>query len=358
MIAWWKINISNKSNSLNLLNSFNNKKISEGVVNKSLEKKLSKLLKVKYVSMFTSGSVALLAAMMSCELKENDEIIIPNCGWISPIHAAIFLKLKIKLIDVESERPVMNLDLLKKNITKKTKAIVPIHLNGMAVDIKKIKKIIGNKKILIIEDAAQALYSKLNKKFLGTEGTIGCFSFSVSKLVTTGQGGFCCTNNKKIYEKIKLIKTHGMSNIFNSSWNKFGFNFRYSDLLASLAIQQIDNIQKTVKRLNIIHNYYDMNIINKKINFLKVNINKKEVPIYNLISTKYPQLLIKYLKKFKVEARPWYKNFFDKIDYYKFENKNKKFINSNKFENLVIIPSGPDQNFKDIKKVVNLLNKY
>ena len=70
MIAWWKINISNKSNSLNLLKSFNNKEISEGIVNKSLEKKLSKLLKVKYVSMFTSGSVALLVAMISCELKK------------------------------------------------------------------------------------------------------------------------------------------------------------------------------------------------------------------------------------------------------------------------------------------------
>ena len=358
MIKWWNINILNKSNELNLLNAFKKKNLSEGKVNKSLEIKLSKLLKVKYVSLFTSGSVALLVAMIACDLKENDEIIIPNCGWISPIHAAILLKLKIKLIDVQPHRPIMDIDLLKKYITKKTKAIVPIHLNGMAVDIKKIKKIIGYRKISIIEDAAQALYSKSNKQFIGTEGTIGCFSFSVSKLITTGQGGFCCTNNKKIHQKIKLLKTHGMSNIFKSSWDKFGFNFRYSDLLATLAIHQIDNIKATVKRLIFIHDYYGKNIINKKISFLNVNINKNEVPIYNLINTENPQLLINYLSRYNVEARPWYKNFFDKIEYYKFDNNDKNFINSNKFENLVIIPSGPDQNIKDIKKVVNLLNKY
>ena len=96
MIDWWKINISDKKNQIQLLNSLKRKNISEGVVSKKLEYRISKLLKVKYVSMVNNGSIALLISMIVCGLKENDEVIIPNCGWISPVHAAMFLKLKIK----------------------------------------------------------------------------------------------------------------------------------------------------------------------------------------------------------------------------------------------------------------------
>lgn len=359
MVNWWKINISNKINQLQLLNSFKQKMISEGIVTRKLEEQISKTLKVKYVSMVNSGSVALLISMMACDLKENDEIIIPNCGWISPIHAAIFLKLRIKLIDVEKDKPLMNLDVLKKVISSKTKAIVPVHLNGMAVDIKKIKSIIKKKKIYIIEDSAQALFSKNKNFFLGTEGDIGCYSFSVSKIVTTGQGGFCCTNRKKIYEKIKLIKTHGMKNVFYSKWNSFGFNFKFNDTLSSLAFNQIKNYRATVKKLLSLHKLYSTIINNKKIKFLTADLKKGEVPIYNQVITKNPKRFISFLKQRKIESRPWYKNFHNGINYYKRMNKLKKNkLNSRYFENIVVLPSGPDQKARDIKKIANLINKY
>ena len=359
MVNWWKINISNKINQLQLLNSFKQKRISEGIVTRNLEEQISKTLKVKYVSMVNSGSVALLISMIACDLKETDEIIIPNCGWISPIHAAMFLKLKIILIDVEKDKPLMDLDELKKAISSKTKAIVPVHLNGMAVDIKKIKSIIKNKKIYIIEDSAQALFSKNKKNFLGTEGDIGCYSLSTSKIITTGQGGFCCTNQKKIYEKIKLIKTHGMKNVFYSTWNSFGFNFKFNDTLSSLALNQVKNYRGIVKKLNSLHKLYSKTIKNKKIKFLNVNTKIGEVPIYNQIITKNPRKLIRFLKQNNIEARPWYRNFHSGISYYKkikMIKKNK--LNSIYFEKIVILPSGPDQKFKDIKKIVNSINTY
>ena len=359
MISWWKVNISNKKNQLQLLNSLKNKKISEGEITRKLENKISKTLKVKYVSMVNSGSIALLISMIACDLKENDEIIIPNCGWISPIHAAMILKLKIKLIDVEKDRPLMDLEKLKRAISKKTKAIVPVHLNGMAVDIKKVKSIIKSRKIFIIEDGAQSLFSKNRKKFLGTESDIGCYSFSVTKMITTGQGGFCCTNQKKIYEKIKLIKTHGMKNVFYSTWNSFGFNFKFNDTLSSLAFNQIQNYKVNVKKLIKLHKLYTNMIDNKKIKFLNVNIKNGEVPIYNQIITKNSKRFINFLKKNKIESRPWYKNFHNGINYYKKIKLDKKTkLNSSYFENIVVLPSGPDQKLNDIKKIANLINKY
>lgn len=359
MINWWKINISDRKNQTKLLNSLKLKKISEGAVTTELEKRISKILKVKYVSMVNNGSIALLCSMIACNLKENDEIIIPNCGWISPIHAAIFLKLKIKLVDVEKERPLMNLELLKKAISKQTKAILPIHLNGMSVDIKKIKSIIKKRNIFIIEDSAQALFSKNKKIFLGTEGDISCFSFSVPKIVTTGQGGFCCTNDKKIYEKIKLIKSHGMRNLFYSNWDGFGFNFKFNDTLSSLALNQIKNYKDTVRKLLRSHQIYSKIINNKKIIFLNANIKKGEVPIYNQIITRNPKKLISFLKQNKIESRPGYKNLSRVKSYYKRIKiiKNNK-LNSKYFENMVVIPSGPDQKISDIIKTAKILNKY
>jgi dTDP-4-amino-4,6-dideoxygalactose transaminase len=359
MIDWWKINISDKKNQIQLLNSLKRKNISEGVVSKKLEYRISKLLKVKYVSMVNNGSIALLISMIVCGLKENDEVIIPNCGWISPVHAAMFLKLKIKLIDVEKERPLMNLEVLKTAISNKTKAIIPVHLNGMSVDINKIKSIIKRRKIYIIEDSAQALFSKNKKNFLGTQGDVGCFSFSVPKIVTTGQGGFCCTNNKKIYEKIKSIKTHGMRNVFYSTWDSFGFNFKFNDTLSSLALNQIKNYKNTVKKLLALHLIYSKKIYNKKVKFLDVDVKNGEVPIYNQIITNNPKKFINFLKQNKIEARPGYRNLNRAKIYCKSMKvfKNNK-LNSKYFENIVVLPSGPDQKINDIKKIANLINKY
>ena len=356
MIHWWKIDIRNKKVLSNIKSSIQNQNISQGIITSKLEKQIAKALGVNYVVLTNSGTIALLMSMIVLKLKKGDEIILPNCGWISPVHAAILLGLKIKLVDVQQNSPVICMKSLKKAINKKTKAIIPIHLNGKYAETSEIKKIIKNKNIHIIEDSAQALFSKNKNVFIGTEGDIGCYSFSVSKIITTGQGGFCCTNSVRVYNQLKSLRTHGLKNIIDSPWNKFGFNFKFNDILASVAIDQIKNYQEIKKKLNNINKIYEEGISSKKIKFIKSNRRKGEIAIYNQILVKNKKSFILYLKKNNIEARPGYRRF-DTIKYYNSIYKTN-CSNSKNFDNLVILPSGPAQKIKNIKKVIEISNRY
>lgn len=355
MINWWRTDIKNKKVLNRIQDSLKNKKISEGPNCRALEKIISKILKVKYVVLTNNGSIALLISMMALNIKKNDEVIIPNYGWISPIHAAQILGAKIRLVDVERNKPIISIKSLGKVINSKTKAIIPIHLNGIGADIYKIKKLINKRKIHIIEDAAQALFSRNKNKYLGTIGDVGCFSLSIPKAVTAGQGGFCCTNSKKIYEKLKLIKTQGMKNVFYSNWYTLGFNFKFNDISACIAYDQFIDHKNIINRFKKIYQLYKLEINNRNLQYLDLDEKRGEFPIYNQVITKNPKKLINYLKRRGIESRPGYKNL-SKAKYA--VKNNKKFINSKYFEKIVVLPSGPDQKIKDIIKIVKILNKY
>ena len=216
-ISWWKIKFDNREKR-SLIKAFNDRKLSQGPFTKILENKISDKLKVKYACAVTSGTSSLILGLYSLGFKPGDEIIVPNRTWVATAHAAKVLGLKVVLCDVKKNIPIIDETQISKLITKKTKAIICVHLNGRGCDIKKIKKIIHKRNISIIEDSAQALFSKFKKNvFLGTIGDIGCFSFAMTKILPTGQGGLIVTNNRKIYNKIKLVKNHGVVDNFTEN---------------------------------------------------------------------------------------------------------------------------------------------
>ena len=169
-----------------------------------LKSEISKILKVKYITLCPNGTMALYLALSSLKLKKNDEVIIPDRAWISAAHVIMKMNLRCKIAEVEKDRPIIDLSKLKKIITKKTKVIIAVHMGGRACDMKKLKSIAKKNNIKVIEDAAQAFGSKQYGKYLGTQSDIGCF---FTKTITSGQGGFVATNNKKLFDKINLEKT-------------------------------------------------------------------------------------------------------------------------------------------------------
>ena len=130
--------------------------------------------------------------------------------WISTAHAPLLLGAKPVLIDVLAERPLIDPKLIENKITNKTKAIIPVHLNGMSANMDEILKIAERHGLFVIEDACQAMLSKNQKGFLGTLSNAGCFSFGVTKLMTTGLGGMVVTNDSQTYRQLKLIKNYGV----------------------------------------------------------------------------------------------------------------------------------------------------
>ena len=220
---------------------------SEGPEVKKFEKNFSKYIGHKYAVAVSSGTAALEIAIKSLNLKKGDEIIIPNFTIISNALAAIRQDLKIKLIDCGKFDWNMDISQIKKNISKKTKAIIATHIYNFPLRIDLLKKICKKKKIFIIEDAAEVLGQKLNKKLCGSYGDISTFSFYANKQITTGEGGMITTNNKKLYEKSSSLRnlSFGKKDRFNH--DDIAWNYRMTNIQASLGISQLKRINQIVR---------------------------------------------------------------------------------------------------------------
>ena len=199
------------------------------------EKEFSKYIGKKYSISCSSGTSALHMSIISLGLKKNDEILIADLTNMATFFSAMYKDLKIIPIDICKKKFIISTEDLKKKITSNTKAIIVVHLFGQPVDVKKIKKIIKNKKIKIIEDCAEAHGSEIHNKKVGFFGDIAAFSFFANKNLTTGEGGVILTNSKEI--KNKIINLKNLS--FGTGKNKFihsgiGFNYRMTKLESGL----------------------------------------------------------------------------------------------------------------------------
>ena len=356
-INWWRTDFLNGEYEL-IGDSISKERISQGPMVERFEKKISQLLKIPYVVCTTSGSMAMLMALLALGIKRGEEVIVPNRTWISTVHAPHMLGIKVKAIDVKKDLPIIDERKIEKKITKKTKAIIPVYMGGRYVDFSKIKLIAKKYKLKIIEDAAQGLFSQNKNKIQGTEGDIGCFSLSVAKIISTGQGGFLVTRNKKIYERLISIRTHGVENVTNvqGKWPMPGFNFRYNDILASIGIKQLETIHDRKTHLKKIYELYQEGCKGlKKIQIIPVKIENGEIPIYVEALCRKRKKFMDFMNKQNVDIRSFYPNV-SKADYL---NITGSFPNSDLFsKDGIYLPTGPSQSIIKIKKVINLINKF
>ena len=356
MINWWNNKFGNSE--LNrIISSYKNKNISQGNVTKEFEDSICNYLDVKHAIAVSNGSIAILLSLMSMDIGPGDEVIIPNRTWISAAHAVHMLGGKVVTIDVEENRPVIDTNKLIQAITSKTKVIIPVHMNGRSCNMNEIMFIAKKFNIKVIEDAAQAMGSKNHSGFLGTQSDVGCFSLSVAKIISSGQGGFVVTNDKKIANKIRAMRTHGLENVKDpNKWIMPGFNFRYTDLLASIAIEQLKQINERKKRLINLYHLYEKGLNDTPLVIIPVDIENGEVPIYiEYLVPNNRQLWIDTLLNNGVETRPFYPNI-NSANY--FGCKIEKMQNSEKFAKKgIYLPSGPNQTSTDVFKVIDIIKR-
>ena len=242
--------------------SYLNKSISKGWVSsegpevKRFENDFSNFIGHKYSVAVSSGTAALEIAIKSLKLKKGDEVIIPNFTIISNAIAVLKENLNIKLIDCNIKDWNMNISEVKKKITKKTKAIIATHIYNFPLRVDILKKICNKNKIILIEDAAEAIGQKLNNKLCGSFGDISIFSFYANKQITTGEGGMITTNNKKLFEKSKSLRNlcFGKKDRFNHE--DIGWNYRMTNLQASLGVSQLKRIKSIVHKRHLVGKEY------------------------------------------------------------------------------------------------------
>jgi len=201
-----------------------------------------------------SGTSALHAIFLAYGFRKNDEIIVPSFSFISTANSVVFVEAKPNFADIEETTFGLDPNSILTKINPTTKAIVPMDYGGMSCNIFEIQKVAKNNNLILIEDAAESLGSSINGKKAGSVADSSIFSFCGNKVLTTGEGGAVVTNSKEIYEKIKLIRSHGRIdkiNYFNnpseSQYVELGYNWRMSSITAALGISQINKLDKIIK---------------------------------------------------------------------------------------------------------------
>lgn len=358
ILAEPKINLDNANNLLKRVvksNYFNENKYT-----KILEKKFSHLLKVKYVVATTSGTISIFLALKASGIKYGDQVIIPNITFPATANAVRLAGAIPVVVDVDKKNLLIDTKKLKKKINNKTKAIIPVHISGRGNNIKSILRIAKKKGIRVIEDAAEALMSKVHKKFLGTFGDIGCFSFAPNKILTTGQGGIIVTNSKEIYKKLYQLKDQGRSKIIQGGEDDYkvvGYNFKFTELQAALGLSQLSEIFKRKKTLINHYKVYKKYLPNNKyFRLIGFDLKSGELPLWTDVYCKDRNKLYKFLCKKKIFCRFFWKPLHSLRQY----KQNAKFFpNSSELKNkLLWLPSSLHLKKKDIIKICNEINRY
>ena len=202
-----------------------------------------------YCIALNSGTSGLHATLLAYGLGNGDEIIVPSFSFISTANSVLFVNGKPKFADIEEETFGLSPDSISNAINSKTKAIIPMDYGGLSCKITEISEIAKKNNLILIEDAAECLGSTVKGAKVGSQSDSAIFSFCGNKVLTTGEGGAVVTNSKKIYEKIKLIRSHGRQDSINyfknpskSQYLSLGYNWRMSSLTAALGISQLKKL--------------------------------------------------------------------------------------------------------------------
>lgn len=304
---------------------------SQGPYVEKFEKDFAKFNKIKYALCVSNCTVALHLSLLALGIGKGDEVICPSLSFISPANMVRHVGAKLVLVDVNSEDLNINANLIKKKITKKTKAIIVVHQFGSPANIDQIIEISKKYKIKIIEDNAESIGSKFNNKLTGLFGDLATYSFFGNKILTTGEGGMIITNKYSYYKKIKILRDHGLTNKKKYIHSYLGFNYRMTNLQAAIGIGQLKNINKIIKKKAEILEWYKFFLKEvKDIRFIPLQIKSSKktvnwlVTIYiQNITKKKLSLLIKNMFNKKVDIRRMIQ------PVYKAKHFNKDFLKSN-----------------------------
>lgn len=208
------------------------------------EERFARYIGAKKAVSTQSGTAALHMALYQLGIKEGDEVIVPALTFIATINPVLYVGAKPVIVDVDPITWNIDPQEIRKAITKKTKAIIPVHLYGSVCNMDEIIEIARENKLLVIEDATESLGATYKNRQTGTFGNFGCFSFNGNKIITTGGGGMIVSNNKKQAEHIKFLVNQARDASKGIYHPEVGFNYRMTNIEAALGLAQLERISE------------------------------------------------------------------------------------------------------------------
>ncbi len=249
-----------------VIETLRSKWISLGPKTIEFENKFAEALGAPYAVALTNCTTALHLSMLLTGIKKGDEVIVPSLTFSATANCVRYVDATPVFCDIKNEEDLnMDVQKLKKIITPKTRAIIVMHYGGFANDMDEIVSLAEKSGIEVIEDSCHAPLSEYNGRKLGTIGEIGCFSFFSNKNISTGEGGMIVTSNSDLYEKAKLLRSHGMTSLsyerskgHNAGYevHGIGYNYRLDDIRASIGLVQLSRLKKDLNKRRAIRDRY------------------------------------------------------------------------------------------------------
>ena len=322
------------------------------------EKGFANFCQCKYGVSVSNGTTALHLALTALGIGKDDEVILPDLTFAATINAVLHARATPVIVDVEKDSWCMNPKEVQKAITSRTRAVLPVHLYGQPCDMESIMSIAKTNGIFVVEDCAEAHGAKFDGRKVGSFGDAGCFSFYGNKIITTGEGGMCVSNSDELGNKMRLLRDHGMSKERKYWHEVVGFNYRMTNLQASIGVAQLERIEDILESRKKIEQEYKKYLGDIEILEFQRNDMPKREKITWLVSALFKNDKRNYymskLQKRGIDVR----NFFyplSEMDIYKnfvFSNKNSVSISKQGIIFPTVYGRLNKTIFEDIRKIL------
>jgi perosamine synthetase len=330
--------------------------------------------KAKYAIAVSNCTAALHLSLMALGLKENDEVIIPDLTFVADANAVLACNAKPVVADINKENFFLSISSIKKNITKKTKAIIPVHIYGQVCNIDEILDLAKDNNLKVVEDCAHAVGTFHKSKHVGTLGSTGCFSFYPTKNITTAEGGMVTTNSKEIAEKVRQLRSHGMTKSLKSRYSSEypwvfdivepGYNYRLDEIRSALGVTQLKRIKKINELRKKASLYYHKNLQNIPGIILPdmVEDQSHSYHLYTIRVTKPYKLsrnkLYKKLKDNGIRTTVYWMPIHEYAAYRKFAKKSSIVNTTKTYDEILALPLFPNISKKHQDAVIRVIKSF
>lgn len=251
-----------------------------GDYTKRFETEFAKLCHVKHAVAVNSGTSAIEIVLRALGLKKGDEVLVPTNTFSATAAVVIMVGARPVFTDISAKSLCIDAENVQKYLTKKTKAVIAVHIGGLICpEIKAIRKICEDNGLSLIEDAAHAQGSTLGNGSAGSFGVAGCFSFYPTKVMTSGEGGMITTDEEKLAKKAMILRDQGKESFSSNIIVEVGYNWRMDEISAAIGLTQLRRLPEFIKRRNEIAAYFDQGL-SRMSNIKPLNIPKGAVSNY------------------------------------------------------------------------------
>lgn len=354
-ISWAEPSIEKEEHSA-INDVLNSQWLTQGPITEKLERNICKFVGSKYAVVTNNGTSSLICSLLAHEIGPGDEVIVPSFTFVATVNSILAIGAKPILVDCNPKTFNTEINYVKKKITKKTKAIMPVDVSGMPIDVNAFQDLAKENNLLLIQDSAESIGAEYKNKKIGSFGHSTIFSFHMAKVVSGIEGGCIVTNDKNIANKTKLIRSHGDSSQYLHKM--FGLNFRISDLHSAIILEQLKKINRFIRHREKLAKKYKDELNHFEFQEIPNFVSRHPFMLFGLLTPKkHRNSLNQYLQKSGIETRicwlPIHKQpYHSKIFNIKLKNSEEVY------SKILNLPMGNGLTEKNCQIVIDTIKKW